>query len=538
MDFLRNIFTRIRRYTVTTTRSGSRFLRISRYLFHLLIWSRVKGILKQEIPGSLSATVLEKKGIHKSAPSLVFKNNNVLHHIEMGFSAVYAVLFGNLRTGNELTSLRHSVPGPAFAGVYLWDSAFIALIWKDWDVEVAREILLSVIELRDGDRLQHVVAGYLKSKFTQPPLIGWAAVEVAQQMNSKQRLDFYREIYEPLTRFHQWLKKNRSLPSGLYAWEHPYESGKENAPRFSSIDESELKDTRTMAATDFSAYMVLDCEALETISRAIGESRAAQEFHNEADNIRMQMNQLLWNEEDGLFYDRDHETGEFFKSNTIASLIPLVAGVPEPARAEKLMDHILDTRAYNTPIPLPSVALNDPDFVPDMWRGPVWINTAYLVLKGMYQYGKIDEWKDLSWRLIHGVYKVIENEKQIYEFYDPRYFHTHNLNRKKGNLWKAITLGTGPQKEFVGWSGLVNTLLLELLFGPDNRNEQTLHPHLPEQMRNCTMIVSLPEKNMTLRMKVDHNQKINGRISQNGFTGKFTGHAGQEISTLDSLDGE
>ncbi len=516
MDFIRNVFSLLRKYTGTTTRAGSRFLRVIRYLFQLLIWSRVKTVLVQKIPGSLPESLLKKKGVLYPSPSLQINSQEDLHYVEVGFSAVYAVLFGNLRTGNELTSYRHGVPGPAFAGVYLWDSAFIALIWKDWDIEIAREILLSVIELRDGERLQHVVTDYIKSKYTQPPLIAWAAVEIAREMTDEDRLKFYNEIYEPLCKYHQWLRDSRSLPSGLYAWEHPYESGKENAPRFSNVDESELLDTRQIAAPDFSAYMVLDCEALEVMSERMGCSEAAEEYRSEADDIREVMNQFLWHEEDGLYYDRVHETGEFIESNTIASLIPLVAGVPGATRAEALLKTIMDQDAYNTPIPLPSVAVNDPDFVPDMWRGPVWINTAYLVLRGIHRYGYITEWTELSWRLLTGVYKVIEHEKHIYEFYDPGCFHTGNLNRKKGNLWKAFTLGTGPQKEFVGWSGLVNTLLIELLFGIYAKSPENFQPHLPGQLRDITLDLSLPAKDMILHLDVDEDRKISGQMTGDG----------------------
>jgi hypothetical protein len=35
------------------------------------------------------------------------------------------------------------------------------------------------------------------------------------------------------------------------------------------------------------------------------------------------------------------------------------------------------------------------------------------------------------------------------------------LRRKKGNLWKRLTLGSKPVKNFVGWSGLANTLVME-----------------------------------------------------------------------------
>jgi len=98
-------------------------------------------------------------------------------------------------------------------------------------------------------------------------------------------------------------------------------------------------------------------------------------------------------------------------------------------------------------------------FERDMWRGPVWLNTAYGVILGLKRYGRADLAAELAWRLCTGVYRVFDRERRIYEFYDPDAHHTRDLHRKRGNRWKALTLGTGPQRDFVGWTGLVNNLL-------------------------------------------------------------------------------
>ncbi|MEA1052112.1 hypothetical protein U5801_20210 [Lamprobacter modestohalophilus] len=95
--------------------------------------------------------------------------------------------------------------------------------------------------------------------------------------------------------------------------------------------------------------------------------------------------------------------------------------------------------------------------------------------------------------LDQGVYGVFERERRIYEFYDPDVLHTQALRRKHGNWWKALTLGRGPQREFVGWTGLVNNLLLEVLLGLElGPTRWSLCPRLPPACRGMRLEIDVP----------------------------------------------
>jgi hypothetical protein len=202
--------------------------------------------------------------------------------------------------------------------------------------------------------------------------------------------------------------------------------------------------------------------------------------------------------------------------------MPLAAGVPDAERARRLRDMACDPACFGAPIPLPSVALNDPDFVKDMWRGPVWVNTAYLVLEGLRRYGFREDYGALSWRLCDGVFRVLQAEHQVYEFYDPECFHTRELCRKKGNLWKAITLGSGPQKDFVGWTGLVNTLLIEGLFGFRRVGASlSLQPNFPPAAAGLTFELRLPQDDCVIRLRVTTEARFCGEIRSRGTTECF-----------------
>lgn len=506
-----------------------KFLRTVRYLTELLVWSRVFVARRTMANIRINESLRADKGIVHQQPQIEIKGVAALQHFQHGFDIVFDVLFANLRKPNHLLPVRHALPGPAFGGVYLWDSAFISLIWRYWDSAVALDVLRSVVLAREGDKLQHVVADFVRSEFTQPPLIAWALV----------RTDLYlslgnselREFYVALKAYNGWLNRNRQLPCGLYYWLHPYESGVENSPRFSSRDEKTLSDTRHFAAPDFSSYMVLQCEALVRMAAVLAEPDDQQHFADEAARIRRLMEKWLWHEGDGLYFDWDTRAQRHIRSRTIACLLPLAAGVPSPERLRRLCGAIMDANRFGCLIPLPSVAREDPDFEKDMWRGPVWINTAFLVLEGLRRYGCHSQYCDLAWRLCEGVFRVLQHEHQVYEFYDPDYFHTDELQRKKGNRWKAFTLGTGPQKDFVGWSGLVNVLVVEALFGVQiTAGELSVRPGFPLSLVGNQFTLRLPEMALSLSLEIRPEKRYRVELRTQNSSAKFDLAEGEVFS--------
>ena len=70
-------------------------------------------------------------------------------------------------------------------------------------------------------------------------------------------------------------------------------------------------DTRHLAAPDFCTYMVLHCEALAAMARRLGRGQDAAAHDGEAAALRRAVNQHLWEEADGLYFDRDVRSGAF-----------------------------------------------------------------------------------------------------------------------------------------------------------------------------------------------------------------------------------
>jgi hypothetical protein len=89
---------------------------------------------------------------------------------------------------------------------------------------------------------------------------------------------------------------------------------------------------------------------------------------------------------------------------------------------------------------------------------------AYYGVVGVDRYGYHREAAMLAKKISMGVFETWKNRGTFYEFYDPERYDIKELNRKKGNIWKQIQLGSKPVDHFAGWTALANTLVLE--YGP------------------------------------------------------------------------
>jgi len=476
-----------------------------------------------------SSSVPPEKGVAFPSPELLrLDPGKDASAWNSGFTAVYQTLLKNLHLPSGFFKTRYAYPSPIFRGVYLWDSAFIAQVWKPWDVKTAEDVLKAVLDNAAPDgRLKHFVSPYDKSGYTQPPVIAWSVWELYQWSKDK---EFLAYAYPILKNYQLWLSANRGFENGLYFWAHSYESGIDNSPRFSSADEKIKRDLSSIAPVDINSYVYSQNLLLAKMAEVLGKTQEAQAFQKNADTLARLINEKLWDPETGLYYDRDLKTDQLLKIKTIASLLPLFAGIPDQDQAKKLRDHIMNPGEFNTYFPLPSVSRDDPSFEKDCWRGPVWINTAYMVLKGLKNYGYDAEASELAYRIVERVYANYQLTGKLVEFYDPDQDGFKDLHRKRGNLYKLITLGDKPQANFVGWTGLVNTLLIEELVGfKKQEDKRILAPEFPTLAKGLSLKLTIPSENLTIEIQVLDDASARGKIISENKPREFLVSPGTKI---------
>jgi neutral trehalase len=119
------------------------------------------------------------------------------------------------------------------------------------------------------------------------------------------------------------------------------------------------------------------------------------------------MEELCWDDEEGIFLTRYLKDGVVHKSRTrtLSSVLPLFTGLISKEKAARLVEeHIRSEGEFWTPYPLSFVSIDDPRerpgwrwwSLPMLWRGGTWVNMNWMVAVGLMEYGYREEAADLT----------------------------------------------------------------------------------------------------------------------------------------------
>jgi neutral trehalase len=112
------------------------------------------------------------------------------------------------------------------------------------------------------------------------------------------------------------------------------------------------------------------------------------------ETTRAAINEKLWDEEAGNYYDFDRVAGTLLKDDTIAGFHTLFGKVAPAERSQRLIEaHLLNGGEYwpKEGFAVPTTSMSSAWFNPEnYWLGPVWVNTNWMVLHGLEAYGRSD----------------------------------------------------------------------------------------------------------------------------------------------------
>src|SRR4029450_12132539 len=100
-----------------------------------------------------------------------------------------------------------------------------------------------------------------------------------------------------------------------------------------------------------------------------------------------------WDEDAAAYRELDLHGGDEEVAGTVGELTPLYAGVPDERQARRLFDEALWAPTRYGPSPeapwvVTTVSKESPDFDPSRyWRGPVWININWFLIRGLDRLG-------------------------------------------------------------------------------------------------------------------------------------------------------
>jgi hypothetical protein len=338
---------------------------------------------------------------------------------------------------------------PAFGH---WDIVHLAFDHLSYDVGfAARQLRLVVKTLRDSDgRLPGLTREFEGDEgarvlvpdydYSPPPLWPLAAMAVFERTKD---LEFLRMTYAGAIRNLKWWEENRRLPNGLFWFtdcvgNRSWESGYDACPRWDGLEDN----TEPLACVDLSGQMGLFYQSLEAMASTLGEAASAQEWRQREQLLAELVRDNLWHEEDAFFYDRSLETGHWTRVKAVASFWPMAAGQATEGQVASLAEHLANPAEFLTEMPVPSVALNEPTFGMDCYRGPTWLAQTFWVICGLKRYGKDELARQIALRALDGASDSYAKYGTILEFHHPRGGPVSELIRKGDP--------SGPRSDFIG----------------------------------------------------------------------------------------
>jgi hypothetical protein len=373
----------------------------------------------------LSADFVEPVGISTGAPLAVEKIRAIIdraseaYHQSVARSGKAANVVDAIQTvlgwdtiyepeGRRVLSPVSRVWSVTWGGyvIFDWDTFFAATMASIGDRDLA---YADAIETLRSETQQGFVPNYARSgdwkssDRSEPPVGSITVLGIYQRFHDRW---FLREAFAPLLRWNLWWAKTRDA-QGYLAWGSDgdntpadlddtargtragaiLESGLDNSPMYDDTTYNATTHTLEFADVGLMSMYIADCDALAAIANDLGETAAASEIRERATRYRTKL-ATLWDNDAGIFLNKDLRTGQFSSRLSPTNFYPLLAKAATPQQAEVMIrNHLLNPKEFWGEWIIPSIARDDPAFKDqNYWRGRIWGPMNYLVYLGLRNY--------------------------------------------------------------------------------------------------------------------------------------------------------
>jgi hypothetical protein len=210
--------------------------------------------------------------------------------------------------------------------------------------------------------------------------------------------DFAREIYPALTRYADWLRRERDRDeSGMIDVVDQYETGQEYMPRYQAVDP--LADARgwdnriRLKGIDATVYAYSLFRALARLAPRAGVPDEAGQWDGHAERTRRAVREAMWNPETAMFSDVNPETGRRTGVMAAVCFYPYFTDIVDEDHLVGFEQSLFDPARFWTPYPVPTTAVGDPLFSATAewkgkrhacpWNGRVWPMTNSHVIEAL-----------------------------------------------------------------------------------------------------------------------------------------------------------
>jgi alpha,alpha-trehalase len=151
---------------------------------------------------------------------------------------------------------------------------------------------------------------------------------------------------------------------------------------------------------------------LEWMSEVLERANDAEKWRRRADQRKARIQQYLWNNQRGLFFDYNFQTGQRSSYEYITTFYPLWAGLATQEQAQALQRNL---RIFEQPGGL-VMSTTDPG---DQWDYPYgWAPTQMIALEGLRNYGYNDDANRISFNFLSMIAENFRRDHTIREKYN------------------------------------------------------------------------------------------------------------------------
>lgn len=368
------------------------------------------------------------------------------------------------------------------AGGYVlfeWDTYFAARMIALDSRELAYANVIELTrEVREVGFVpnMHTARGGISFDRSQPPVGSWIVWELYQKFGDRW---FLEEVFEDLLEWNRWYFGYRHAGEGMMAygsdpfepvtdnyWElngvgetfgAALESGLDNSPMYDGVPFDKETQLMCLADVGLTGLYARDCRMLAQIAAELGDPDE-EELHRRYRLISRGV-QNFWDDENGFFYNKRTDTGEFSRRISPTNFYALFAdGIRADQLIRTIREHMLNEEEFFGEWMLPSIARNDPAYEDqDYWRGRIWAPLNYIVYTAFRERGREDVYPLLAEKSAQLLLKGWREHGWVCENYDG--------DTGSGEVKEKIVDGKkasyGNSDRFYSWGGLLGYIKLK-----------------------------------------------------------------------------
>lgn len=325
--------------------------------------------------------------------------------------------------------------------LFCWDNYFAGYMagLEDKNLSYSNLIEITLEHTQNGFVPNFIHGTTLKSEDrSQPPVGSTMLLETYRRYREQWIVEY---LYPMLLDWNTWYLNHRMEPTGALCWGSDpvtpqigniweyngindtyggaLESGLDNSPMYDGIPFDKERHVMYLEDVGLTGLYIMDCQSLIELAKLLGKTEDVEKLTRRLNRAESGL-MGLWDEENGFFYNRRTDTGEFSRRIAPTNFYALFSNKVTEVQARRMADeHYYNPEEFYGDWMLPSIARNDPAFPDqDYWRGRVWAPLNFLTYMALMHHDLPDVRRDLAQKSVDIMMPEWTEHRHIHENYN------------------------------------------------------------------------------------------------------------------------